>query len=403
MITFMLIKLALTLFLALFLPLKGEVEALYLTWLKDPATTITIFWISKENEKTSYLLLSEEGKESVTLKEGALVELPENQKEYILHRVDLTDLEPDTRYQFQVSGDHKKRTFSTLPNEMKRSLSFVIGGDMYQVSLKKLHETNQSAALTNPDFAILGGDIAYSTAKHSFTIPDDFSRWLAFLTAWDSDMVTPDGRTIPLLPVIGNDETKGRYGQPKEHAPFFYALFGIEEGYSSLEFGDYLSLIRLDSGHTHSVTGEQRAWLEEALISNQHFPHKIVVYHIPAYPGARAFDYPWSVQVRKAWVPLFEKYQISVAFEHHDHCYKRTKFLKEDQEDETGILYLGDGGWGVDNIRHPKTPEERWYLAASHYGRQFMKATLFPDGSRIYEAMSPNGERFDHFIDDRGL
>ena len=66
-------------------------------------------------------------------------------------------------------------------------------------------------------------------------------------------MVGRDGRLIPMVACIGNHEVDGGYGKPREKAPFFYALFdGLfpETGYATLDFGDYLSLVLLDTGHT---------------------------------------------------------------------------------------------------------------------------------------------------------
>ena len=62
------------------------------------------------------------------------------------------------------------------------------------------------------------------------------------------------------------------------------------------------------------------------------------------------------------WSPLFEKFNVDVVLEHHDHTFKRTHPLKGGHVDKNGVIYLGDGSWG--KLRVPKTPEERPYLAA---------------------------------------
>jgi hypothetical protein len=53
-------------------------------------------------------------------------------------------------------------------------------------------------------------------------------------------------------------------------------------------------------------------------------PHLFPVYHVPGYPSVRAFDGATSAQVREHWAPLFERAGVRVAFENHDHAYKRT-------------------------------------------------------------------------------
>ena len=168
-------------------------------------------------------------------------------------------------------------------------------------------------------------------------------------------MVGRDGRLIPMVACIGNHEVDGGYNKPRDKAPFFYALFdGLypETGYATLDFGDYLSLVLLDTGHTTPIDGEQTDWLEKTLKERADHPHVIVVNHVPAYPSFRndrtartARRAPASGN-RKHWVPLFEKYRVPVVLEHHDHTFKRTKPLLDGLAHDNGVLYLGDGSWG---------------------------------------------------------
>jgi acid phosphatase type 7 len=188
-------------------------------------------------------------------------------------------------------------------------------------------------------------------------------------------MVGRNGRLIPMIAGIGNHEVDGGYNRPREKAPFFYALFeGLypETGYATLDFGDYLSLVLLDTGHTSPIGGAQADWLEKALKARADHPHVMVVNHVPAYPSYRKAE---GAPVRgrqearagtgegnrKHWVPLFEKYRVPVVLEHHDHTFKRTKPLLGDHADANGVWYLGDGSWG--RLRTPNAPEKLAYLA----------------------------------------
>ncbi|EPR65884.1 hypothetical protein ADICYQ_5029 [Cyclobacterium qasimii M12-11B] len=54
----------------------------------------------------------------------------------------------------------------------------------------------------------------------------------------------------------------------------------------------------------------------------------MAVYHVPAYPSARAFTGTTQTMIREHWVPLFEKSSIQLVFENHDHAYKRTYPIK---------------------------------------------------------------------------
>jgi hypothetical protein len=51
--------------------------------------------------------------------------------------------------------------------------------------------------------------------------------------------------------------------------------------------------------------------------------------------------------VREYWAPLFERYGVQIAFENHDHVYKRTVPLRSGAPHADGVVYIGDGSWGM--------------------------------------------------------
>ena len=135
-----------------------------------------------------------------------------------------------------------------------------------------------------------------------------------------------------------------------------------------LDFGDYLGLVLLDTGHTSPIAGEQTDWLEKALKARAEHPNVVVVNHVPAYPSYRKAEGSngregTGAGNRKHWVPLFDKYRVPVVLEHHDHTFKRTKPLLDGLANDNGVLYLGDGSWG--RLRNPQSPDKLAYLAAS--------------------------------------
>jgi hypothetical protein len=92
-------------------------------------------------------------------------------------------------------------------------------------------------------------------------------------------------------------------------------------------------------------------------------------------------------------VPLLEKYQVPFAFEHHNHTYKRTHRIKEGKVDPTGVIYLGDGSWGVPP-RHVNTPEKAWYLEKSASTNSCYIVT-FTEEKCLIEAKNSQGEVID--------
>lgn len=286
--------------------------------------------------------------------------------DYFVHVTEITNLCPATTYRFGFHKDHLNFKFKTIPRDTKEAIRFVVGGDTY-FSKELLKAGNLLAAKQNPMFVVIGGDIAYSVSKYSLgNDTEDLQRWFDWLERWKEDMVGLNGNLIPLIVAIGNHEVEGKYNQSPKEARGFYDLFSMpgKRGYNVLDFNNFLTILLLDSGHTNPIEGDQAEWIAKTLDARRHFYHRFAVYHVAAYPSVRPFSYKRSKYVRQHWPAIFEQHGLSVAFEHHDHAYKRTHLLRGDKIDPKGVLYMGDGAWGV-NARQVKSPKDCWYLAKS--------------------------------------
>jgi acid phosphatase type 7 len=333
-------------------------QALYLSWQRDPATTMTIHWHGLERGAPSVVEYRVRGEEGWRSREGASDRLRYSDR--WVHVVELVGLEPDSEYEFRLTGHEEVYWFRTMPREvqgeMPGEVRFVVGGDIYGDDEATAAMHRQAAGL-DPMFIVFGGDIAYANAS-----PRRLERWYDFFDLWQEHLVAPDGRQIPVLMAIGNHETR-RELRVFKVSPFFPNLFALPGGrtYYALDFGQYMSVIVLDTGHLARVGGRQTRWLERTLERRGEVHHIFPVYHVPAYPSVRHIDAPVSRQVRAHWVPLFERAGVRFAFEHHDHAYKRTPPIRAGRVDPEGTVYIGDGGWGT-GVRPTKDAAEVWYL-----------------------------------------
>ncbi len=254
----------------------------------------------------------------------------------------MTGLAPGTDYRFRVGLDSAEQRFRTMPAKATDTIHFVSGGDS-GIGEHALY-TNRVAAAQSPLFVVLGGDLAYENA----TSPAVF---LQFLKNYSRDLRDDHQRLIPLLGCLGNHEVVKGYRGTRKDAPFFYSVFdGLfpATGYTSLDFGDYLSLVFLDTNHTSPIEGAQTDWLERTLKEREECPTVFVFNHVPAYPSVRPLNPTHGEQEagpknRKYWVPLFERYNVDAVFEHHDHTFKRTHPLLDgrDQRKRNRL----SGGW----------------------------------------------------------
>jgi hypothetical protein len=359
---------------------------LFLTWQRDPTTTMTIQWVGTRGETADTTIRYREPKEEVW-KEQPTTDKPYPLTDFRVFRAELIGLTPGTDYEFKIGKRSPTYRFRTMPAKATDVIHFVSGGDC-----GVNHHTianNIQAARQDPMFAVVGGDLGYDDGR-SVEIS------LAFIRNYSKHMIGRNGRLIPMIACLGNHEVDGGYNKTRSQAPFFFALFdGLfsETGYATLDFGEYLSLVLLDTGHTSPIGGEQSDWLERTLRARVDHPNVLVVNHVPAYPSFRRMEgllgkAGTGEENREHWVPLFEKYRVPAVLEHHDHTFKRTKLLIDGTQNDNGVLYLGDGSWG--RLRAPAPADTMPHMAVT--GKEYHLSLHRIQGEeRFHTALDENG------------
>jgi acid phosphatase type 7 len=371
---------------------KSQPRQVVLTWQQDPSTSMTITWRTDERGDKHMLRFADnpdaKPKKWKTL-EAKTFTFEETSA--WLHTVELQNLQPGRYYYVEI--DHPthpdKFHFITMPDEKnRRELVILVGGDS-RTRREVRQEMNELAARENPDFVIFDGDFI-STALSE-------EQWDDWFDDWHEQMITANGRRIPVVPAIGNHEVDGSYLQPREKAPFYLNRFIAPEprNYYVLTFGPDLVVVTLDSDHLTEVT-QQSEWLDKTLLAHKDIRWKVVQYHVAAWPSVRDFDGAIPQKIRNQWIPLFEKHNVDLVIEAHDHAYKKTVPIRNNQQDnERGIIYIGDGGWGAP-IRETKKAEDFWWLDEAVTIDHFWKITLSKDGQnmQIDPVFRPAGKSF---------
>lgn len=385
----------------------GATVALYLTWQSDPTTTMTIEWHTEGRGRGARLEFQRQGEGDWDDREPETIPFPHAAEvagvDRMIHRVELTGLEPGSTYEFRTDAGGENYTFRTMPAQLDRPVRFATGGDVQRN--ENMERVSDLAASYDPDFIMWGGDLAYANG-----LSQNVRHWFQFFDATYRTLITPERRVIPVLVAIGNHEVEGFFidnhpdyeqndATRARMAPFFYEVFAMpgQPGYRVLDFADYMTVLLLDTDHTNPVDGEQAEWLDDRLAERRDVPHVFPLYHIPAYPSVRSPD-ERSARVRSIWVPLFEAHGIEVAFENHDHAYKRTYPLRGGERSNDGIVYIGDGAWGV-NPRPVGRDYEGGiapYLEHAIPVRHFILGELRGD-ERYFIAVDDTGKVIDEF------
>jgi hypothetical protein len=248
------------------------------------------------------------------------------------------------------------------------------------------------AASLDPAFAVLGGDLTFDDG-----LPEHAGRVERFFRALGRDLVTPDGRHIPLVVCLGNHDVNraeqwiindqslpNNNEERRAMAPYFLASwpFPRDPGYDVLDVGDYLSFIILDTNHLNAVDGAQQDWLRQTLATRQAVPHLFPVYHVPAFPGVRDMQDELSKLIRETWTPLFEQARVRLAFEHHEHAFKVTHPMRSGEKSADGVVYLGGGSMGA-ALRDPRDPAREPHLAMTAKAHHLHVVVLEPESRTV--------------------
>jgi acid phosphatase type 7 len=379
-----------------------EPAGIFLTWSGDPTTSMSIDWHTVPADEGDALEFRPAGSDAWQAAPPAeRIAFPYSDR--TIHRVSLDGLTPGSEYRIRFGPGSREFGFRTMPSELSRPVRFVAGGDLRH-NQKWMEQTSRAVIPYDPDFILVGGDLAYADGRE-----DRAYRWHEWFDAYRNALVGENGRLVPMLLAPGNHEVRGgywfrdeAYEPTAEHrariAPYYYSLFAFpgQPGYGVIDVGNYLSVILLDSDHTGPIEGEQTAWLERTLRERAGRPHLVPTYHVPAFPSVRPFGGEVNERVRAHWVPLFERYGVRSVYEAHDHAYKRTHPIREGRIADDGIVYVGDGAWGVGvrEIGSRQEGEDAWYMFRGEAVRHAVVVTLDGDAQHIL-AVDENGDVFD--------
>ncbi|HMO37077.1 MAG TPA: fibronectin type III domain-containing protein, partial [Gemmatales bacterium] len=205
-------------------------DTLFLTWFRDPSTTMVIQWVGVTGETADNRIYYRPalsptgvagwvgqsalpgalGNVSLSLYEWRLqapVSKPYPKTDYKVFRTELTGLLPNTTYEFRIGKSSPFYRFRTMPSKATNTISFISGGDCGVNPHAVMN--NQLAARQDPHFIFIGGDLGYDNGR-SVEVS------LAFLRNYSRHAVAADGRLIPLITCIGNHEVDGGYDKPRE-------------------------------------------------------------------------------------------------------------------------------------------------------------------------------------------
>ncbi len=279
-------------------------------------------------------------------------------KEERIYRTRLQNLTPDTTYEFQINDAHKTYRFKTMPLHLDREIKIVFTGDSRSFN-DWFYDLNDVIYNQQPDLVVGTGDyVACEGILSAF----NSNLWVHFLDALNDAWIDDDGLIIPFMPGFGNHEAdsgwSGSLYRDKAYLPLLFSFPNQADypreasGFGYIQFGDYFTLILLDSYHTNDIE-PQTTWLLDMQSVFQETTHIVPVYHSAVFPSRKPFNVSYKNAIRHQWLPIFQELGVRVVMESCDHTYKKTFPIWFDDANPDGVIhpdgmiFLGDGGWGA--------------------------------------------------------
>ena len=318
---------------------SAEPDHLQLTFQDDPRTGVTVQWRTDETVDESILWIAPSGDDGagrmLTADADALTSRQiVNDPDIRLHRVRLDDLTPATDYEYAVSADDgqtwtQRRRFHTAADAGAEPYACVYLGDP-QNGLDEWGDLIRRADGRFPEarFYMIAGDlIDHGTERDNW------------------DQFFHEGSTVfdrtPVVPALGNHDSHGG------HPTLYLQQFALPaNGAETLDPGrtyhvtyQDLLVVVMDSNYDLVEPELQTEWLDRVL-GESDARWKVVIYHHPFYASRPGRDnYP----LRDAWGPIFDRHNVDIAFQGHDHAYMRTVPMRGHEpvaEGEHGTVYL---------------------------------------------------------------
>ncbi|MFK8907031.1 purple acid phosphatase family protein [Streptomyces sp. YS-3] len=380
-------------------------------------------------------------------------------EQYYVH-AGLERLRPGTTYYYGVGHDGfdpadprnlgTLGTFTTAP-ERAGAFTFTAFGDQ-GVSYHALGN-DQLILGQNPAFHLHAGDICYADPSGSGTPGDtyDARTWDQFLAQTESV-----AKTVPWMVTTGNHDMEAWYspdgyggqnarwslpgnGPDPVRLPGVYSFVHGNVGVVALDANDVSYEIPANFGISG---GGQTRWLDRRLgelRADRRVDFVVVFFHHCAFSTTNAHASDGGV--RDAWVPLFEKHQVDLVINGHNHVYERTDAILRgavgrkvpigERTDPTrdGIVYVTAGGAGraLYDFPAPDSYEghvkDQESVASYHWLKGRAKAAETVEWSRVrftgysflavqveaglrpsmtVSALAESGARIDHFEIRRG-
>ena len=386
-------------------------DRIILTFNGDPSTKRAVTWRTDSSVNKAIAQIAPAGvnskftKKSITL--NALTEqfdlgLYKANKSFIVHyhSVVFDGLKPNTNYAYRV-GDGSNWSewiqFKTAYNNYNTT-EFVYFGDAQNDVLSHWSRVIRMAYQTAPNasFVIHAGDLV-DTAHKDYEWAQWFKAGGFIHSQWTA------------IPVVGNHEfQRTDNSSPRRLSIQWRPQFTLpvekdlddklHETVYSVNYQDVLIIVLNSTGSLEKQTD----YIKEKL-SSSNAKWKIITCHHSVFSPAEGRDFEYA---RKYWKPIFDKYNVDLVLNGHDHTYARGHIpVQEKENDQSGnfkTLYVtsvsGPKQYKVDLDKINNYENDGYLNIKTGEQTQFFQVIKIENDNLIYKAFTVLGDLFDEAL-----
>jgi hypothetical protein len=365
-------------------------DRIILSWVADPTTSLTVTWRTDNSVKTPKAEVAVADASPFFTRQAQAVPaetepLKTESGVAFYHHVTFQNLKPNTLYAYRVGdGAYWSEWYQIkTANNNPEPFSFIYLGDAQNELFSLWSRTIRAAYAAAPQakFMIHTGDLINRAEADA-----EWQEWFSagsFIHA-----------TIPSLPTPGNHEytrtagipTLTRLWQPQ----FTLPANGVKNLKDTNYYVDYQN-IRIISLNSMMHVPAQADWLEKILKNNPQ-QWTFVFFHYPVFSTSGRHE---MGNLEKHWKPIFDKYQVDLVMQGHEHNYARgtnLPFGVNYRDSQTGTVY-------VVSVSGPKMYEltlEPW-MARTAENTQLYQVITVTNNQLLFKAITVTGTIYDQF------
>lgn len=243
-----------------------------------------------------------------------------------VHEVHVCGLDANTQYFYKVGGagvwsDVYDATTSPEIGDTG-TWRFAVTGDSRN-DTQILAEVQKAVADNGVDLQLFSGD--------AVVLGPNQSEWDDFFEASTGDFSVQDiFARVPFMVANGNHDNLtvnyvAQFAVPQASRSAGAKAQGEE--FYSFDYANAHFVFLNDTPNTRA-TGEQAEWLRDdlAAVDRTKTPWVFVTHHQPAYSCST--NHGSDLDIRQAWQPIYDQFEVDVVWTGHDHDYERSKPIR---------------------------------------------------------------------------